>query len=490
MSYREILEEYDFIEDKERFWKNLNTPKPSYFRINILKHDKEKIVSALKRYPNLEFEEIKTLDNYYIVKKGNISKKPEHLFGYLYIQDISSALVVNMFNKKTNPSLIIDMCASPGGKTTLLSTIFPNSLIIANDMDRIKSLVHNVQRIGSLNVLITQCNARFFPFIINKEIDSILVDAPCSAESNLDNYENYNTQKHRNFIEYITKIQYEILNRATKISNKNTEIVYSTCTFNPMENEYIIDKLVKEQKIVVSTLPNLENLNNIHKGLVNYKDIEFDKSLSKTLRIYPENMKGMFISKILPTKYEQEKNGSTAKILNLDDKPIFQNHIIQKISNEIVLSCLDKFGIQHEMVNRFIWFHKDKEKISDIYVSSTDLFLVKEKGPLKVEHFGLKAFRYFKPMKTYKPTSSFLTIIGKYITKNFVELRFDLNLLKKFLMREEIELNQFEQIEIDNSYPFVAVKFNGLVIGCGILKNGKIFSEIPISKSEFFLNII
>ncbi|MCX7972112.1 MAG: RsmB/NOP family class I SAM-dependent RNA methyltransferase [bacterium] len=489
MSFRQILEEYDFIENKDHFWELLLSERPTYFRVNTIKTDKEQIVKALQRYKDLEFEPVDFLDNYYVVKKGNISKKPEHLFGYLYIQDISSALIVHSFSKKSEVELILDICASPGGKTTLLSTLFPNSLIIANDIGRINSLIHNIQRIGALNVIVTRCDAKLFPLIENKEIDLILADVPCSSESNLDNYQTYNVNKHRKFVNYITKNQYEILKRVTEISSEKTEILYSTCTFNPLENEYIVDKIIKEKKAkagIINTLPSLENIKH---GLTNYKGIEFDKSLANSLRFYPQNMGGMFVSKLIPLSTHKNIKGSTAKIVSIQDQPTFQNYQLKQIDPSIAQTYLQHFGIKPEIINKFIWFVKDKEKISDIYVSSTNLFLTKQKGPMIVEYFGLKALRYFKPLNTYKPTSSFLSILNSHIKKNFVELKFDIDLLRRFLMREEMDFKCFDVIEIENSSPFVAVKFNGLVIGCAIVKGNKIVSEIPTSKADFLLNV-
>ncbi len=486
MDYREVLKEYDFIQDKEKFFENLVKPKPVYFRVNTIKENKENIINALLNYEDLEIEKSEFIENYFIVKKGNISKKPEHLLGYLYIQDLASAAVVYSFSKKQNVDLVIDLCASPGGKAILLASIFPNSTIIANDIgsDRIKSLIHNVQRMGTINIIVTQCNAKFFPFITNKEIDFILADVPCSAESNLDDYYNYNINKHKNFVDYVSSLQYSILSRAVDISYPSTEIVYSTCTFNPLENEYNVDRCIKEKGIKVLPVKNL--LPNFSNGILRFKELSFDDNLRYSVRIEPINMGGMFLSKILPNKKEVTPDKSLA-IITKDKDHIYQVYKIKEIDPSFVYESLKFFGIPLDIISDYFWFYKDKEdKISEIFVKSNMEFLVKQKGPLTVEYFGLKALRFFKPLKIYKPTSSFLTLMNRYISDNFVELKFDVNLLKRFLSRQEIDLSSFKEQRL-NGFPFVAVKYNGLVIGCAVIKNGKIISEIPSSKAQFII---
>lgn len=510
MSYKQIIQEYDFIIDKEKFWQDLITPKKTFFRINTLKASKQQLLNSLKNYKDLEFYESEVLENFYVLEKGSISRKAEHIFGYVFIQDLASGLVVYSFNpfKKENKEnlLIVDLCASAGGKTTLLATLYPNSLIIANDLgsNRISALVHNVQRMGALNCIITQCDARFFPVIENASIDLILADVPCSAEANLDNYENYNINKHFNFVNYITKVQYGILNRAIEISFQDTQIVYSTCTFNPLENEQILDLLIKENKIRILPINEFSRwqkyLENITNGVLKYKENIFDRSLINTIRIYPSITKGMFISKMVKNLVESDKSkdlhftnkfSSAAKLVDIDEEIYFQGYKLKRMEYSKVYEVFKIFGVPEEIIKNLIWFYKERDsKIEEIFVSSIDKFLVKIKGPLKVEYVGMKALKFYKPLNIYKPTSSFLTVLNKYVVKHYVELKFDEKILEKFLLRQLLDESDFKEINIKEDYPFVAVKYNGLVIGCGSVRNGKILSEIPTSKANYFLNLL
>jgi len=76
---------------------------------------------------------------------------------------------------------ILDMCASPGGKTTQLADYFPESLIIANEVNRSRTpqLFDNLDRMGYDNVAVVSCDGRFFQNF-PEYFDAVLLDAPCS----------------------------------------------------------------------------------------------------------------------------------------------------------------------------------------------------------------------------------------------------------------------------------------------------------------------
>jgi len=498
MSYFEILKEYDFIENKEEFYKAL-LQRPTFFRINTIKDDKEKILKALRNYDDLEFEEV--IDNHFVVKKGNISKKIEHLLGYVYIQDLASALVVKSFDLNENIRIVVDLCSSPGGKALLIASLLPNSLVIANDMNRIDSLFTNVQRMGALNVVITRCNAVFFPSL-SEEIDLILADVPCSAESNLDDYENYNISKHYRFVDYISNLQYNILKRASEIASSKTQIIYSTCTFDPLENEYVIDKALKENLIDVVPINYDFSKFSISNGLKKYKDYVFDQSLTKTIRLNPFNIGGMFISKLKKSdRNDSSSTRSFCRIVPLSEAAKHYN--LKLIDPEVIYKYLEPYGVDKSVVENLKWFSYKSGK-SDIYVTSLNEFPVKEKGPLVVEHLGIKAFRTMYKNSSnernliLKPTSTFITLLSRYVKKNYVELSsLDYNLLKRFLKREKIAFRgvnrecqvseEFDQNLLNSLGGFVVVKFNDLILGMASLQDDYIVSLIPSNRANFWI---
>jgi len=107
------------------------------------------------------------------------------------------------------------MSASPGGKTTQLAEYYPNSVIIANEIDksRMRQLHENTDRLGTKNVFVTNYDGRFFA---NYEelFDKILLDAPCSGEGTA--YKSDDALKYWNIknIKKIAKLQFQLLESA------------------------------------------------------------------------------------------------------------------------------------------------------------------------------------------------------------------------------------------------------------------------------------
>jgi 16S rRNA C967 or C1407 C5-methylase (RsmB/RsmF family) len=99
----EIVNSYDFIPNKQKIIESINKPKDIYFRVNVIKDSEEKILKALKRY-NIDYTKVDFIDGYYKLNSNNnqlieLSKTVEHLFGFIYIQEISSAISIDTLFK-------------------------------------------------------------------------------------------------------------------------------------------------------------------------------------------------------------------------------------------------------------------------------------------------------------------------------------------------------------------------------------------------------
>ena len=142
----------------------------------------------------------------------------EHISGYFYVQELaasSSPFYLSGDQIDTQNYTILDMSASPGGKTTQLAEYYPNSIIIANEIDktRMKQLYENTDRLGAKNVFVTNYDGRFlsnYPEIFDK----ILLDAPCSGEGTA--YKTDDALKYWNIknIRRIAKLQAQLLESA------------------------------------------------------------------------------------------------------------------------------------------------------------------------------------------------------------------------------------------------------------------------------------
>ncbi len=176
----------------------------------------------------------------------------EHQKGYFYVQELAaSSSPYYMSGDKIDYSeyTILDMSASPGGKTTQLSEYYPNSIIVANEInkERFKWLFFNLDRMWSLNVVCTNYDWRFFKE--SEELfDKVLLDAPCSWEWTA--FKTDDSLKYRNIknIKSISKLQLSLIDSAVKTLKVWWELVYSTCTLNKLENEWVIEAVMDRYK--------------------------------------------------------------------------------------------------------------------------------------------------------------------------------------------------------------------------------------------------
>ena len=177
----------------------------------------------------------------------------EHIAGLFYVQELAaSSSPFFMSNDRIDHEeyLILDMSAAPWWKTTQLCEYYPQSCIIANEIDksRLKGLYSNIDRIGTKNVCVTNYDGRFFKQV-PEMFDKILLDAPCSGE-----WTGFKTDDALKFwniknIKRIAKLQFGLLEAALISCKIGGEITYSTCTLNRIENEQVIEKLQKKYGI-------------------------------------------------------------------------------------------------------------------------------------------------------------------------------------------------------------------------------------------------
>ncbi len=224
------------------------------FRVNTLKTSIEEVEKVLKNN-NIEFEKVFWSDVAYIVKNAREDTLKEleiYKNGEIYLQSLSSMLPPIVLEPKENTD-ILDMCAAPGGKTTELASLTNNNAnITACELNkiRIEKLKYNIEKQGATSVYIMREDSRrindFFSF------DNILLDAPCSGSGTL-NVENVNLEKTftNKLIEKSQKSQLELLNKAVKILKQGQEMVYSTCSILNKENEEIVSKILKNNKVEI-----------------------------------------------------------------------------------------------------------------------------------------------------------------------------------------------------------------------------------------------
>lgn len=282
------------------------------------------------------------------LEPGELGRALEHLLGYYYIQELASMLPIIAL-KPQSEELILDLCAAPGSKTTQSASKMKNTgTILANElsMGRLKILASNIERCGITNTIITKkdgiafCN-RLMKYNPDFKFDKILLDAPCSGEGTLRSSPKTYIMWNPKTITSLSKLQKQLFKSAFQILKPGGEIIYSTCTHAPEENEAIVDWALKEfkDKIEIEKIklpiktrqgitewhPKLEK-ENIEKGFVlnnkraskasksnrdsnraggpNKAEKKFNPKVKLACRIYPHdnNTEGFFIAKFKKLK--------------------------------------------------------------------------------------------------------------------------------------------------------------------------------------------
>lgn len=259
-----IKKEFGFDDNEvEKFEASLNTPLKKSIRVNTNKISVEDLKArALKNNWTLTPTNL-WKNTFYIDREDSrevaLWNTPEHIAGYFYVQEVaaSSSPFYMSEDKIDNwDYLILDMSASPGGKTTQLSEYYPNSLIVANELDksRLKWFFSNLDRMSSLKVVATNYDGRFFKQI-PEIFDKVLLDAPCSWEWTA--FKTDEALKYWNLknIKVVSKLQFWLLEAAIKSCKPGGEIVYSTCTLNKFENEKVIEKALKKYGEFIEIVP-------------------------------------------------------------------------------------------------------------------------------------------------------------------------------------------------------------------------------------------
>lgn len=173
-----------------------------------------------------------------------LGSTPEHLSGYFYIQELAASFSVQAFEKTLSSeellvtNVILDMSASPGGKTTQLSETFPNSFVIANEpsKDRLPQLIENTERMGNLRIGITPYNGLAYQSL-PEFFDHVLLDAPCSGEGTV--FKNPSALQYWRLksVKTLARLQAKLLAAALTTLKVGGTLAYSTCTLNRFENE-------------------------------------------------------------------------------------------------------------------------------------------------------------------------------------------------------------------------------------------------------------
>lgn len=234
----------------------LNAKKITTFRVNRLKDNTESIKKVLENLDityseNSNFPNSIILNDHY-QKDGfdsstglKITSFSFYKEGHIYLQSLSSMLPVFLLDPHEKEN-ILDMCAAPGSKTTMIQSITNNKVnltAVELHKDRFEKLKYNCNKQGA-NALLLNKNALDLDDMF--KFDKILLDAPCSGSGTLDLSNNrYKTTFTKDLITKCVSVQKKLIKKSYKLLNSGGMLIYSTCSLLREENEDMVDFALK-----------------------------------------------------------------------------------------------------------------------------------------------------------------------------------------------------------------------------------------------------
>jgi 16S rRNA C967 or C1407 C5-methylase (RsmB/RsmF family)/NOL1/NOP2/fmu family ribosome biogenesis protein len=216
------------------FIQELSTPPPTSIRKNSKKLKKWK-----ENHDKVKWNYEKGI---YLSERPSFTLDPIFHSGAYYVQEASSMFVSYAFNQffegKSNLK-VLDLCAAPGGKSTLLADeLSEDSLLLSNEViqNRYSILRQNIQKWGYPNIHSANHNGRDFK---NLEgfFDLVLIDAPCSGEGLFRKDKKAISEWSKSHVQFCAARQKRILSDVERLVKPNGYLFYCTCTYNPFEND-------------------------------------------------------------------------------------------------------------------------------------------------------------------------------------------------------------------------------------------------------------
>jgi len=246
----------------------LQEPSPVSIRINPFRWNRRPVDSEPVQWCTTGF---------YLETRPSFTLDPLFHSGCYYPQESSGMFLEQVFKQVVSPDGYIralDLCGAPGGKSTHLSSLIGSTgLLVSNEVIRARAsvLYENITKWGVTNTLVTQNDASAFSEL-EGFFDVILVDAPCSGEGMFRDNVAVNEWSEENTI-HCSERQKRILTDIWPALNGNGILIFSTCTFNPGENESNVKWLVKKYQAEAVEL-DISEFNGItkidHEGITGY----------------------------------------------------------------------------------------------------------------------------------------------------------------------------------------------------------------------------
>lgn len=244
----------------------------------------EKLPFSLSRVPWIS-------NGYYYGEGDSPAKHPYYYAGLYYLQEPSAMTPASLLPVEPGDR-VLDLCAAPGGKATELGAkLQGQGCLFANDISnsRAKALLKNLELFGIGNCMVTSETPEQLAEVYPGYFDKILIDAPCSGEGMFRKDPGMVKSYAEKGPSYYADLQRTILTQVVKMLRPGGMLLYSTCTFSPLENEASIQFLL-DLDPTLRVVP-VASYEGFAPGRPDWIE-SGDPSLAGCVRIWPHRMEG------------------------------------------------------------------------------------------------------------------------------------------------------------------------------------------------------
>ena len=385
---------------------------------------------------------------YYDHRKYTPSKHPYYYAGLYYIQEPSAMTPASVLDIEDG-DVVLDICAAPGGKSTeLAAKLNGTGILISNDISnsRAKALLKNLELFGIGNMCVVSEPPNTLSKAFEGTFDKILIDAPCSGEGMFRKSASMITAWENNGNQLFADLQRSILDQVVTMLKPGGMLLYSTCTFAPLENEQSIEYLLSlDDRLELVDFHPYEGFDHGHPEWGNTGN----ETLTRCARLWPHKIEGEghFVCLV-------KKQGDRDNRANYGDYPVKRAKLPDSVTEFLSHTT-------HE-------FHPERFEIS-----GDKLYYIPESFPtvrgLRILRCGLYVGEIKK--NRFEPSQSLAMALTKKEFDNCLDLPADDAKVIKYLKGETID---FDDASVKNGYVLVCVDGYPLGFGKanqGVLKN-------------------
>ncbi len=263
----------------------------------------------------------------YIVDGGETNgNHPYHQAGLYYFQEPSAMSAVTALQLKPSDR-VLDLCAAPGSKSTAIAAELTDGLLVANEINakRASALLSNLERMGISRAVITHTDGEHLAKAAPQYFDKVLIDSPCSGEGMFRKYPRILEEWTPELVELCTQRSRGVLEAGAQTLKPGGRLVYSTCTFNPEENE----------KTILWFLERHPEFRVVETGIQGGAPGFF--GLDQARRIFPgPDGEGHFVCAMVHTGEGERKNLPTLKGEKLPEEMAFLKSVVKDPKGNLI----------------------------------------------------------------------------------------------------------------------------------------------------------